>query len=160
MNKVLFFTLFAATVFFSPACTKTNNVVTTIHDSTTVIVRDTVVVTTPKNPIVGEWVGTFHVDHTPAVDSFYYRLDISSDSIVYTTGEGDLYNGVTTYSAGPWKLQGTAFSATVTAIDGTNSNVQTLTAVYNSTAGTLSNGVYIDITGISQTGTFTLNRVP
>ena len=166
MKKI--FPAILITVFFFSliCCTKTNNVNTTIHDSTTVIVRDTtvkldtVVITTAKNPIVGEWVGTFHIDFTAAANVFYYRLDIRSDSTVYTTGESGLYDGTTTYASGPWKLRGTAFSASVTALDASHTNVQTLTANYDSTAGTLSSGVYIDVSGSSQTGTFTLTRVP
>lgn len=166
MKKV--FSVILITVFFFSliCCTKTNNVNTTIHDSTTVIIRDTtvkrdtVILTTAKNPIVGEWVGTFHIDGTAAANVFYYRLDIRADSTVYTTGESGLYDGNTTYATGPWKLLGTAFSASVTALDASHTNVQTLTANYDSTAGTLHNGVYINISGSSQTGTFTLNRVP
>jgi hypothetical protein len=166
MKKVSTGVLITAFFFSLICCTKTNNINTTIHDSTTVIVRDTIVkrdtviLTTTKNPIVGEWVGTFHIDGTATANLFYYKLEIRADSTVYTTGESGLYDGNTTYAAGPWKLLGTAFSASVTALDSSHTNVQTLTANYDSTSGILGNGVYIDVTGSTQTGTFTLTRVP
>src|SRR6185437_7457877 len=118
---------------FFIACTKTNNVTTTIHDSTTVIVRDTVVMTSPKNPITGLWVGAYYLTGD-AIDSFMYQLDIRTDGTVYTIGSGT--NQTAGYASGPWTLNGTAFSASLTTMAGvTPENPQTITAKYDSVSG-------------------------
>lgn len=125
--------LFFCSIF---SCTKTNNVKTTVYDTTTVVVRDTVYQTSPKNPIVGFWVGTFKIDGN-AADSFYYSFTIDANGQMITT-DIDV-NSNSASAAGPWQLNGTAFTASVTALDGGSPlAVQGITATYDSVAGTLS----------------------
>jgi hypothetical protein len=117
------------------SCTKTNNVKTTVYDTTTVVVRDTTYQTSPRNPIVGLWVGTFKPDGD-AIDSFYFSLAINSNGMLISS---DINASASSSSAGPWQLTGTAFTATLTALNGvTPESVQALTATYDSVAGTLS----------------------
>lgn len=149
--------------FFSTiiSCTKSNNVTTTIHDSTTI--RDTItqkdtVYLSPKNPIVGLWVGSYFINGD-AVDSFEYQFDIRSDSTIYTIGSGT--NQTAGYASGPWHLNGTTFTATLTSMNGVSpENIQTVTAIYDSVSGRLYNGTWVDTRGNGgQTGTFSLRRV-
>lgn len=155
---VLALTTLAFSACLMTGCTKTNNVTTTIHDTTTVIVRDTVVLTTPKNPITGMWVGSYFLNGD-AVDSFTYQFDIRTDGTVYTVGNGT--NGTAGYASGPWTLSGTTFSASLTTMAGvTPENQQTVTAKYDSVSGTLSNGTWVDTRGNGgATGTFSLRRI-
>jgi hypothetical protein len=125
------------------SCTKTTNVKTTVYDTTTqifkdtTIVRDTVWEKTARNPIVGLWVGTFKNDGD-AVDSFYYSYNIDSTGMMIA----DDINGVgsSASAAGPWQLNGTTFTATLSALN-TSGSVQAVTATYDSVAGTLSGQV-------------------
>jgi hypothetical protein len=116
------------------SCTKTNNVTTTIRDTTILIYRDTVYMKKPLNPIVGLWVGKYVI--TGQTDSFYYSLDIQPTGNCITTAIAN-DNSVATW--GPWQLNGTNFTSTVTqmVLTGTTAVVQNLTATYDSTAGTL-----------------------
>jgi hypothetical protein len=169
MKRVIFLSAILICIYCIISCTKTNNVTTTVRDSTTIrdstiikdtiIVKDTVVETSPKNPIVGLWVGAYFLNGLPAVDSFQYQFDIRPDSTIYTIGSGT--NGTAGYASGPWALHGTAFSATLTSMNGVSpENVQTITATYDSVSGTLFNGIWIDTQGNGgQTGTFTVRRV-
>src|SRR5580692_31771 len=145
--------LFALTVigafYCMMSCTKTNNVTTTIRDTTvmkdTITQRDTVVVT-PKVSVVGVWVGSYFINGAPATDSFLYQFDIRADGLIYTIGSGT--NGGAGYASGPWTLNGTTFSATRTTMNAViPENVQTVTATYDSAAGTMTNGVWIDTQG-------------
>ena len=115
------------------SCTKTNNVKTTLYDTTTQIFKDTTVINdtvwekTAKNPIVGLWVGTFKVNGD-AVDSFYYSFAIDSNGMMITA---DINASSSSSSAGPWHLNGTTFTATLTALNGiTPESVQAVTATY------------------------------
>lgn len=140
------------------SCTKTNNVTTTVHDSTTVIVKDTVYMVNPKNPITGLWVGSYFVG-SDVVDSFMYQFDIRTDGLVYTIGSGT--NQTAGYASGPWTLNGTTFTASLTSMDGVSvENQQTVTAKYDSVSGRLYNGTWVDTRGNGgQTGTFSLRRI-
>lgn len=150
---------FAAISLFSIiSCTKTNNIKTTVYDTTTVVVRDTVYQTSPKNPIVGLWVGTYKQLGGNAADSFYYSFTINSNGTMITTAVGP--TGSSTATAGSWQLAGTNFTATVTQLDaGSPLFGQSLTAIYDSTAGTL-NGQGIVTQGSGITETYLLFRVP
>lgn len=120
---------------------------------------------TAGNPIVGLWVGTYQSVLPDAsdsgintADSFYYSLDIRANGTVITTAIGPTNNS--TSSAGPWQLNGTAFSATLTTLNGGSPlYVQAVTAVYDSTGGTLK-GQAIFTQGSGNTSTFLLLRVP
>lgn len=112
------------------------------------------------NPIIGSWVGSYVSSASSAVHGPHYlRLDILSDSVVFTSGQGEGDNGVTSYARGKWTLKGTAFTVIDTAIDAAGTNTQSYTASYDSTAGTL-NGTYNDTNGVTDTGPITLNREP
>jgi len=114
--------------------------------------------TTPKNPIVGLWAGSYFTNGD-AVDSFMYQFDIRSDSTIYTIGSGP--NQTAGYASGPWHLNGTAFTATLTSMNGVSpENIQTVTATYDSVSGRLYNGTWVDTQGNGgKTGTFSLRRI-
>jgi hypothetical protein len=138
------------------SCTKTNNVTTTAYDTTTVVVRDTVYYTPHSNPIVGLWVGTYTV-FGDAVESFYYSFNIDSNGMMITIAIGA--NNTSSSSAGPWQLSGTAFTSSLTTLDGGSPvYVQACTAVYDSTAGTLA-GQVVPTQGSGLSGNFLLLRV-
>lgn len=146
--------LFAFYSISTVSCTKTGNVKTTVYDTTTQILKDTVWENTTKNPIVGLWVGTFKIDGD-ATDSFYYSFDIDSNYRVITTAIAAAGNSSS--SDGPWQLNGTTFTCTLTQL-GLPSDVQAVTAVYDSVAGTLSGqNNYIQGSGLNTT--FLLLRV-
>jgi hypothetical protein len=157
--RFLFFTLFTFS-FCVVSCSKDNTqpaptqVIT--HD-TVIITHDTVILAAPINPIVGLWVGTLTAVNEPQAGALYYSFDIRTDSTILTYAEGA--NGNTYYSAGTWKLIGTAFSATITSTSGiTKGTVQNLTATYNKTGGSLSSGIWANALG-NASGTFSLNRI-
>ena len=123
--------LFFCSIF---SCTKTNNVKTTVYDTTTVVVRDTVYQTSARNPIVGLWIGTFKVDGD-ATDSFYYSFNIDANGQMISLDADAAGNSAS--GAGPWQLNGTAFTASLNALDAPG-NVQGIAASYDSVGGTLS----------------------
>jgi hypothetical protein len=162
--KFILTSIVAISLFSIISCTKTNNVKTTVYDTITqifkdtTIARDTVYQTSPKNPIVGLWVGTYKNQAGNAADSFYYSFDIISNGTMIVTGIGGANNS--TALAGTWQLTGTNFTATVTQLDaGSPVFVQSLTAVYDSTAGTLT-GQGIVTQGSGTNETYQLIRVP
>jgi hypothetical protein len=137
------------------SCTKTNNVKTTVYDTTTVIYRDTVY-QQHQNPITGLWIGTWQTQGAPG-DSSYYSFNIATNGMMTTTSIG--WNGNSDAATGPWQLNGTAFTATVTQLDGGSPvYVQSLTAVYDSVAGTLS-GLSTFTQGSGSNQTFLLLRI-
>ena len=157
--------LFFAVAYFFTACTKTKNVVTTIHDSTTVVIRDTIVkidtlvMKNPKNPITGYWVGTYTIDQNVAFGAFYYAFAIFPDHTIVEQGGGP--NGVVWTARGTWTLAAdSTFNADITSTD--PSEGPTLTghnsAKYSSVDGTLTNGHTAYTSGNPQTSSFTLKR--
>jgi hypothetical protein len=136
------------------SCTKTTNVKTTVYDTTTVVVRDTIY-SRAKNPIIGLWIGTYKIIGGNAADSFYLSFDIDANGRMITLDNDAL--GSSASSAGPWQLSGTTFSASLSALN-SSSTVQTTTAVYDSVAGSL-NGQALYTTGTGYNTTFLLFRV-
>ncbi len=135
------------------SCSKTDNVKTTVYDTVTQVFRDTIY-SKAKNPIVGFWVGNFKIDGN-VVDSFYQSYDVQANGQVITT---DIAGGSSASSQGPWQLNGTAFTATLTALDASHT-AQAANLVYDSVAGTLSGPVnYTSGTGYNTT--ILLYRVP
>jgi hypothetical protein len=151
-----------SSLYIFTSCTKTNNVTTTNYDTTTLVFKDTVVnkdtvyETTHQNPIVGLWVGTYKVIGGNQADSFYYSFTIDSNNTMITTAIASTSSAA---SAGPWQLSGTNFTGTVTQLDGGSPvYVQAITAVYDSTGGTLT-GQVLPTQGSGLSGTFLLLRV-
>ena len=144
----------AAALFAAVSCTKTNNIKTTVYDTTTIIHRDTVWVKKPLNPITGLWVGKYIIPN--GADSIYYSMDIQPTGFLVTTA---IANGSSTASSGPWQLNGTAFTASLTELSTSSIKVtQNCTATYDSTAGTLTG--FLKVTGGPTTdGSFRLVRV-
>ncbi|HWK05327.1 MAG TPA: hypothetical protein VNS58_16925 [Puia sp.] len=143
MKKFLFFSVTLVSLFVA-SCKKT-----TITSPTT---------PTNPNPIVGLWVGLYQVDGAASLGSFYYGLSLFSDSTIIQ--QGGTPNGQIYTSAGTWSLHDSLFSATLTGTDLTiPANIQTITAIYDSTAGTLSSGKMKYVVGGNTTGTFSLKRV-
>jgi hypothetical protein len=168
MKPLIFALTVIGCVYCVMSCTKTNNVTTTIRDTTvlkdTTIIKDTTVqkdtiTVAPKVTIVGVWAGSYFINGAPAADSFYYQFDIRADGLIYSIGSGT--NQGAGYASGPWTLTGTTFSATLTTMNAViPENVQTITCTYDSAAGTLTSGVWIDTQGNGgQTGTFTMSRL-
>ena len=144
------------------SCTKTTTQNITTHDTTTIITRDTVinrdtiVVTNPKNPIVGFWVGVLTAVNEPQAGPLYYSIDVRADNSILTSGLGA--DGNTYYSAGTWTLSGTAFSSTITSTTLANKGVvQLVTLTYNQANGTLI-GTW-ENQALNASGTMSLNRV-
>ena len=143
MKRLLFFTS-VLTLLFTVSCTKTT--------TTPAITK------TNPNPITGLWVGTYQIDDAAYLGSFYYSANIFSDSTIIQDGGGA--SGTFYTSKGNWTLHDSLFTATLTATDLTGPvNVQVITAIYDSTAGTLSNGKWRHTDGGTQTGTFSMKRV-
>jgi hypothetical protein len=155
MKRIIFSCSVFLCLYGILSCTKTNNVTTTVRDST--VVRDTVYLT-PKRTVTGLWVGSYFLTGN-ARDSFMYQFDIRPDGLLYTIGSGT--NQQAGYASGPWTLNGVNFSATLTSMNGVAiENIQTVTATYDSVGGRLYNGSWIDTQGNNgQTGTFSLKKV-
>jgi hypothetical protein len=109
-------------------------------------------VPTVTYPIQGLWEGTYTVGAgtiVPAGTQLYFSLSIYPDGKVsyksksYNNGSLEYIN----FADGTWTLNGTSFAYTVTSINypGTTiQHVQTGTATYNSSNGTLTNGIATD----------------
>ena len=112
----------------------------------------------PQN-IQGLWVGTYVVGPggpVPSGTAFYFSFSIYPDGTLSYKSKG-YYNGsldYITFADGTWALTGTAFSFSVNTINiagGGAQHTQSGTATYNSTNGTLTNGVVSDPAGGSAT---------
>ena len=158
MKRSLFIVLLAALCYSMFSCTKTNNITTTIHDTTTIITRDTIVVTNPKNPIVGLWVGMQQIDGAPGAGEFYYTINLFADSTIIQ--HGNVQNGLAYSSSGTWSLsKDSIFTATIRPTEATQGSwTQHLSAKYSSKDGTLSNGIWSYTSGNTGSGTFSLQR--
>ena len=157
MKFALFFAFVLSSLYTFTSCTKTNNITTTIRDTTlvrdTTVSRDTVYEKTPVT-IAGLWTGTYI--NTGDVDSFYYSIAISSNGTCTSTAIGATSNAGG--ASGTWQLSGTAFTASVTALNYSAPElVQAITATYDSAAGTLK-GQYTYTQGSGIPGTFRLTR--
>jgi hypothetical protein len=155
-------------LYTSSSCTKT--VITTVHDSTTKIIKDTtirhdttfrhdtVVVYSPKNPIIGIWVGSFYINSNPGFGNFYYAISIFQDHSMEVRSGGP--NGVTWTSTGTWSLAAdSTFTADTQATDPTEGGItEHLTAKYSAANGTLIGG-YQYTNSTLETGSFSLKRV-
>jgi hypothetical protein len=157
---VLFFVVVMSISVVSCTKTTTQNIVT--HDTTTIVThdtlinRDTIVVTSQKNPIVGLWAGVLTAVNEPQAGPLYYSIDIRADSSLLTSGLGA--DGNTYYSDGTWKLNGTAFTATITSTTLANKGVvQLLTLTYDQKNGSL-NGSWVN-QALNASGTMSLNRI-
>ncbi len=146
MKKNLLFSVTLASIFFMVSCSKST--------------PTPPAVTPNPNPIVGLWVGAYQVTDAAYRGTYYYAFNLFADSTIVQQG-GDS-NGVIWTAAGTWSLSAdSAFTATVSSTDiSQGSWTQRLTAKYDSSAGTLSNGAWRYISGGSSvTGTFLLKRV-
>ncbi len=152
--KFILVTLSVLALFAAVSCTKTNNIKTTVYDTTTLVYRDTVWIKKPLNPITGLWVGKYIIPN--GTDSIYYSMDIQPTGYLVTTA---IANGSSTASSGPWHLTGTAFTASLTELSTSSNKVtQDCTATYDSTGSTLTG--FLKVTGGPTTdGSFRLVRV-
>jgi hypothetical protein len=108
-----------------------------------------------SNPIVGLWIGT--ATYPPSSVSLYYSYDLRADSTLLFQGLGG--DGNTYYGAGKWSLSGSSFTATYSGTNLSNDGVViNVTAVYNSTTGTLI-GSQVVSTNAGAIGQFSLNRI-
>jgi len=131
--KFILVPLSVLALFAAVSCTKTNNIKTTVYDTTTLVYRDTVWIKKPLNPITGLWVGKYIIPN--GTDSIYYSMDIQPTGYLITTA---IANGSSTATSGPWQLNGTALTANVLELSSLGVKVaQNITATYDSTAGTL-----------------------
>ena len=137
--------LFTAQINLS-SCSKET---VTKYDTTVVV--DTVN-TPPPYPIQGLWIGTYTDQNNITL---YESYVIYPDSTMSYKGLGE--DNWWYFANGTWKLSGTTFSYTVTTVDNPSGtqHTQTGTAIFNSTNGTLTNGVGNDLTDGSHY-TFTL----
>ena len=108
-------------------------------------------------PIVGLWNGTQIAPDGSAIDTLFYSFTIQPDNTLQVVGMGG--DGTTYYSAGKWALSGTSFTGLITVTNFSQAGVQqTLSATYDSTAGTLSAGV-VKTVNVNFTGSFSLTRI-
>ena len=122
----------------------------------TIVVRDTAYLKTAMNPIQGYWAGTYKVAGN-TVDSFWYSIDILTNGTMITTAIGPTNNSTST--AGPWQLNGTNFTGTLTYLsNGGPLLVQAVAATYDSVNGILSGTVNVT-QGSGNNETFLLFRV-
>lgn len=113
-------------------------------------------------PIQGLWVGTFTTvsgfTQPPGTD-FYLALSIYPDGkMSYKSGTGTI--GFFVYAEGTWNLTGNNLSWTAKTINSLTSPQVDVsgTAIYNSTNGTLTNGVATTTSPATQ-GTWKMNRI-
>jgi hypothetical protein len=101
-------------------------------------------------PIQGLWEGTYTVGDgypVPNGTSFYFSFSVYPGGKVSYKSKG-YYNGSSdyiTFADGVWTLNGSTFSFNVTTVNtagGGQQQAQTGTATYNSSKGTLTNGVF------------------
>jgi len=153
--KITIASLLTLVLFATISCTKTNTV-TTIHDSTTIVYKDTVYMKNPLNPITGLWVGKYI--NAGETDSFYYSYDIQPTGYCISTA---IANNSAVAAYGPWQLTGKVnFSVTLTELTSSPTPViQLVTATYDSVAGTLI-GQHTVTQGPAKSGVFRLFRVP
>ncbi len=134
------------------SCTKHETKTVINNDTTFIIQRDTIVVVDAKNPITGTWAGTYGVTGGSITDTSAYVFYISTANRIVTQSSpgGE-------FATGTWALSGTNFTALTTGVYGTSGLKQSITATYDSTAGTLI-GTYQNA-GTSTSGYFNLKRV-
>ncbi|TWI78293.1 hypothetical protein IQ13_3975 [Lacibacter cauensis] len=110
---------------------------------------------TAKN-IQGLWVGTIGNSSSSGVP---YSLAIKSDGKITFEGyAGNVYH----FGVGTWTLSANTFTANVTTMYGISSNVgvqQRLTATFNPSNGTLTNGTYVNVNPANDNGTFAVTKV-
>jgi len=145
MKKIFFFTIALASLFMV-SCTKTTP-------------TPPAVTNTNPNPIVGLWVGTYQINDAGYLGDFYYSFSLFSDSTLVQQGGGS--NGQVWTGKGTWSLAGdSVWTALISNADVSQGSLtQRITARYDSTAGTLSHGTWVYLTGGTQSGTFSLKRV-
>lgn len=139
--KVLLVTITGLVFLAAFSCTKTNNV----YEKK------------PLNPIVGLWVGAYKWVGSNPSDSFYYSIDVQPNGTAVSTA---IAGGSSAAGAGPWNLNGTNFTATLTELAPTTSTpkiVTTVTGTYDSVAGTLVGGA--TYSAVNPSSTFVLRRV-
>lgn len=142
MKKFLFASAALAFLFFV-SCTKTTTAPTP----------------TNPNPIEGLWVGTYQVVDAAYTGSFYYAFNIFADSTAIVQGGGT--SGTIWTAKGTWTLAKDSLLTIHTVnTDLTQPTItQTITSVYDSTAGTLSNGLAVYTSGGISSSTFSLKRI-
>lgn len=76
--------------------------------------------------------------------------------------EGITVDGVQHFGTGTWVLTDTVLTCNIITLYGNSSAIgirQTLTATYNKTTGTLTNGKWVDLNGTLYHGIFTVTKV-
>jgi hypothetical protein len=113
----------------------------------TVVVNDTVAVV---YPVEGLWIGTSTDKNgvSSSYSSSFYADGTVLDKAIATVG------GAVYYSGGTWTLSGNTITCTITAISPASAITQTQTFIYSNT-GQLTSGTWTDISGASDSGTFT-----
>ena len=110
--------------------------------------------------IEGLWIGTYSVNGHPNVAPEYYSLIIKPDGTVVNETRGLNQQH---FSVGNWALTGNSFTCTTTCVYGASVNidaVQTHTATFDKTNGTITNGIWTDVVSpLNLTGTFTMTKV-
>ena len=117
--------------------------------------KDTTPAPGPKS-IEGLWIGT--IANATSGPQFY-SLSIKPDGKLTFDGMGGNQQHL---GIGTWTLTGTTFTASVTTVYGLSSNIgvkQTLTAVFNSSTGTLSSGTWQNTSTVTDSGTFAVTKV-
>ena len=156
MKKVILpfaflFTISVALISTQSGCTKE-----TIKNTTdTVVVKttDTVLYCAPS--IKGLWTGT--AQNTSSGQAF--TMSIKADG---TATYENVISGKQQLCVGTWTLVNSVFTCNVVCVYGLSANVgisQKYTANFNSTTGVLSSGQWMNTSGATDSGTFTLTKV-
>ena len=102
----------------------------------------------------------YSVDGQPSAGQQYYSLIIKPDGTVINDTKGLNQQHL---SVGSWTLTGNSFTCTTTCVYGPPIDidaVQTHTATFDKTNGTITNGIWTDVVSASiLSGTFTLTKV-
>ena len=165
MKKIIFALPVLVAFYFTPGCTKNNNTINTVYDTTyviykdTIVVKDTLVLTNAKYPITGYWAGLYTIDGAESYGEFYYGWDIFADHTLIQRGGGS--NGDSGTAKGTWTLSAdSTLTADIVPTDPSQGSYgQHISAKYSPSAGTLSQGKYTYTSGKTETGSFSLQRV-
>jgi hypothetical protein len=155
MKKVILGFAFLFTISFALISTQSGCKKETIRNTDTVFVKttDTVLYCTPG--IKGLWTGT--AQNTSGGQAF--TMSVKADG---TATYENVISGKQQLCVGTWTLVNAVFTCNVVCIYGTSANVgvaQKYTANFNSVTGVLSSGQWMNTSGVTDSGTFTLTKV-
>ena len=137
--------------------TDTVNTIQIKIDTVNVIIKDTLTNLIKDTSILGTWVGTYSVDQFPSYTPAYSCLILlPNDSLIQKnisigTGPG---SGIAYYNRGTWTLNGNTLNCSITTLNFPVNVTETMNYTFNAGARTLTNGIWTDLSGQADSGTF------